>query len=129
MRIVSSLLLVALVLVGLRGPVQGLRAFERTPVDSESWSPWAEADGGVGVFWRARANSYGPYMSPDCEVEFDNSTGTADFRYEIAFDGPAPYLGPKTGHAYEVSSDHKGGEYINNCTRVRGVLVSNVRRR
>jgi hypothetical protein len=93
------------------------------------WSAWLEADGDSGVGWRWRPNTYGAYITPDCEVEFINSPGEADFRYAISFDGGA-YTGlPKRGNAYRITTEYAGGEFINGCSRVRGVAVSNVRRR
>jgi hypothetical protein len=89
------------------------------------WSSWLSVAGDYGISYRWKGNTYGSYMTPDCEVEFKNYSGKADFRFTVRYsDG-----GQESGEAYGITQSDTFTEVVNPCRWVSSVTVTNVRRR
>jgi hypothetical protein len=95
-----------------------------TTTASSTWSAWLSVDGDFSIVYRFRVNTYSSGISPDCEVEFKNDNGRADFRYKINHTG-----GAETGIAYGITRYDTYGEMVDPCRWVSSVTVTDVRRR
>lgn len=91
---------------------------------SRDWSSWLTVYGDYGISYRWRVNTYGAYISPDCEIQFKNSTGRADFRFKVNYNG-----GEESGTAYGITEDETFTEVVDPCRSVSSVTVTDVRRR